>query len=400
MTAASSSMTVQPVLPDTDSSQPAAASWRAMLVRGFHFLASWTATLTHGIFGFFCLLFLLSIAATLPIVQFLSLGYLIEASGRVIRSGRLRDGFVGIASAARIGSVCLGIFVCTLPVRAISSLWYSSLLLNGLTPQTQWLRVIAYVSAALAAGHIAWGIFRGGRLRHFFLPTPCKFLRRMRQGGVYEEASTRLAAFVDRLRLPHLFALGWRGFLGASVYLFLPVSMMAVAPQIRDQGLGTLLALLGGLGLCCVLVYVPFAQAELSKRRALTDQFRLRQLRAQFKRAPIAHWFALLMTLTLALPLYILKAELIPREAAWLPSLVFVTFMFPARLSVGWAVSRATRREEPRHWLSRWLAWLGLLPISAIYALIVYGTQFTSWYGPSSLYEQHAFLVPVPFLGF
>ena len=41
------------------------------------------------------------------------------------------------------------------------------------------------------------------------------------------------------------------------------------------------------------------------------------------------------MTLTLAIPLYLLKAELIPREVAWLPSLVFVTFMFPARLAVG-----------------------------------------------------------------
>jgi hypothetical protein len=30
--------------------------------------------------------------------------------------------------------------------------------------------------------------------------------------------------------------------------------------------------------------------------------------------------------------------------------------------------------------------------------VIVYFTQFTSWHGVASLYEQHAFLLPVPFL--
>ena len=106
------------------------------------------------------------------------------------------------------------------------------------------------------------------------------------------------------------------------------------------------------------------------------------------------------MTLAMAIPLYLLKAELIPREAAWLPALFFVTLMFPARLLVGWAVGRAERREQPRIWISRWAARLAALPVVFIYALLVYFTQFTSWYGAWSLYEQHAFLVPVPFLGF
>ena len=40
-----------------------------------------------------------------------------------------------------------------------------------------------------------------------------------------------------------------------------------------------------------------------------------------------------------------------------------------------------------------------MLPVAIAYAAIVYFTQFTSWHGIASLYEQHAFLVPVPFLG-
>ena len=40
-----------------------------------------------------------------------------------------------------------------------------------------------------------------------------------------------------------------------------------------------------------------------------------------------------------------------------------------------------------------------MLPVVAFYVLIVYFTQYVSWYGGLSLYEQHAFLLPVPFLG-
>ena len=353
----------------------------------------------HWLFGLLSLIILLSIAATLPVIQFLSLGYLLESSARVIRSGRIRDGFVGINLAARIGSVGAGAMLCILPVRAFSSLWNSSYLLNGNVGQTQGLRFIVFVSALLAITHIAWATFRGGKFRHFLWPAPFAFFKRVREGNLYDEASHRLLAFTQRLRIGHLFSLGWRGFLGASLYLFLPVSMMALAPNI-DKEVAPLFALVGGLALSIVLVYVPFAQSELALTHRFASQFNLREIRKQFKHAPIAHWFALLMTLTLAVPLYILKAELIPREAAWLPSLVFVAFMFPARLAVGWAVGRAKRREEPRYWISRWLAWFGLAPIALIYAAIVYGTQFTSWYGSPSLYEQHAFLLPVPFIGF
>jgi hypothetical protein len=37
--------------------------------------------------------------------------------------------------------------------------------------------------------------------------------------------------------------------------------------------------------------------------------------------------------------------------------------------------------------------------VAGFYVLIVFFTQFTSWTGVWSLYEQHAFLVPVPFFG-
>jgi hypothetical protein len=93
-----------------------------------------------------------------------------------------------------------------------------------------------------------------------------------------------------------------------------------------------------------------------------------------------------------------LKIELPPREIAWLPSLVFVLFMFPARLATGWAVSRAQRRQSPRHGFFRWGSRLGLVPVALVYAVFVYLTQYLSWNGTWSLLEQHAFLVPAPLM--
>lgn len=217
---------------------------------------------------------------------------------------------------------------------------------------------------------------------------------------MYNEASFGLIGFFQSLRLRHYFWLGIRGFVGAFVWLLVPITMMVLATKVDDPGFGGLIAFVGGITLGFVLIYLPFLQARLPMTGRFLSQLDVRAVRQQFQRAPIAYWFSLLMTLALAIPLYILKAELIPREAVWLPSLFFITFMLPARLAVGWAISRAEHRSEPRLWISRWLARLGLLPVTFVYALIVYFTQFTSWHGSLSLYEQHAFLVPVPFLGY
>ena len=65
----------------------------------------------------------------------------------------------------------------------------------------------------------------------------------------------------------------------------------------------------------------------------------------------------------------------------------------------GWALACANARTEPAHWFFRWTGRLPILPVVLFYVMIVYFTQFTSWNGVWSLYEQHAFLLPVPFFG-
>jgi len=121
--------------------------------------------------------------------------------------------------------------------------------------------------------------------------------------------------------------------------------------------------------------------------------------RLLFRNAPLAYFLAIGTTLLLALPLYLFKIEILPQETLWVPSLLFVVSIFPARLITGWTYAFAQRRPGPRPWLLRQVARLALIPVLGFYVLMVYLSQYVHWYGFASLYEQHAFLVPVPFLG-
>ncbi len=217
-------------------------------------------------------------------------------------------------------------------------------------------------------------------------------MRQLRQGGAYAQARDAVWEFVRGLRLPHYFSLGLRGFLGGLAWLLVPITLLAAG------GRAPLLGFLGGALLAIVVVYLPFAQVRFAVENRLRAMFAVRAVRDHFRRAPLAFFVALAVTLVSALPLYLLKIEIIPREAAWLPSLVFVAFIFPARLLAGWAYGRSERRATARHGLFRLAARLAMVPAAVAYAVIVYFTQFTSWYGIASLYEQHAFLLPVPFL--
>jgi hypothetical protein len=246
---------------------------------------------------------------------------------------------------------------------------------------------------------MAWACFRGGKLRHFFWPAPLQFWRRWKKGGIYEEAREKVWQALTRWRLPYYFWLGLRGFTGALLWLFLPTTLLIAASRVDDHGLGVLIGLVGAASLALVLLYLPFLQANFAADGQWRSMFQIGRVRAGFRKAPIAHWIALLFTLVLAIPLYLLKAELIPREAAWLPSLFFIAFILPARWCVGWALARTRRRETPRHFVFRSLARCAAVPVVLIYVIIVYFTQYISWYGGLSLYEQHAFLLPVPFLG-
>jgi hypothetical protein len=350
-------------------------------------------SVTEWLFGAMVLVGGLSFLAAIPILQFLSLGYLLESSGRIARTGRLRDGFIGVRRAARVGGIVLGAWLMLLPVRLIASLAYSARIIDpgGLVAR-RWNFALIVLTILMAA-HIIIACSRGGRLRYFLWPfgNPVWLVKRLWRGGYFAEARDAVWHFVDSLRLPYYFWLGVRGFAGAMAWLLLPVTLLAIGSR------APIFDLPGTLLLWLVLLYVPFLQVHFAAENRFRACFEVGAVRAQFKRAPWAFALAFLVTLLFALPLYLLKIEMVPREAAWLPSLVFIVFMFPARLLAGWAVGRGRHRALPRHWFFRWTGRLAMLPVAGFYVLVVFFTQYISWYGVWSLYEQHAFLLPVPF---
>lgn len=349
-------------------------------------------------FGLISLIVGLALLSIVPFLNFLSLGYLIHASGRVAVTGKLRSGFVGIRKASILGSFFLGAWLVSLPVRIVSSLWKDAELIAPGSPTAQAWRIGLLVLASLTVLHIVWACLRGGRLRHFLWPAPVRFFKWLSTPDKFGTIRNAVVDYVVGLRIPYYFWLGARGFLGALLWLVIPVGLLILAAQVApDQG-GALLSIIGGLLLMLVVMHLPFLQTHFALENRFRALFAVKTVRQMFRRAPIAFWLSLFITLLFALPLYLLKIELPPREIAWLPSLLFVVFIFPARLITGWAVSRANRRDEPRHWFFRWTSRLALVPVVFFYVFFVYLTQYLSWNGALSLLEQHAFMVPAPLM--
>ena len=221
---------------------------------------------------------------------------------------------------------------------------------------------------------------------------PFWLVRGLKSGGLYARARDGFWDFVAALRLPRYFRLGFVGFLGTLAWIVVPASLIAAS------GRYPLLGVLGALILAFVAPSLPFLQVRYAVEGNVSAFFSLRAIRERFRRAPWAFAFALMVLLLAAVPLYLLKIEIIPREAAWLPSLVFVVFLAPAHVLVGWAYARSGRRDRPRHWSLRALGRIAIIPVTLFYVLVVVLAQYTSWGGIWSLFEQHAFLLPVPFL--
>lgn len=353
--------------------------------------------LIRTLFGIASLIVLLALIAAIPVVNFLALGYLLEVEGRVARSGRLRDAFPLLSIAPRLGSIVLGIWLWTIPLRFLSDLVHDIHLVNPGSRIATVSQVGLLIVSGMVTMHLVLALARGGALSTFFRPLKNAFWlrRRLIDGDYWRGAEEAISEFVTDLKLKHHFLLGAKGFLGALAWLIFPTALFAVAN--RTEGGPILLTLLGGMLLVPVLLWVPFLQAHFAAEGRLSAMFDLQAVRKLYRHAPFMWLVAHFVTFAMALPLYLFKAAVPPRDALWLVTIVFVVSIYPVRVLTGWAYHRAKRRERPTHWLWRWLWWLPSLPVAALYVFILYFTQFVGKYGKLTLFEHHLFLVPSPY---
>ena len=351
------------------------------------------ARVIEWLFGLTVLLVGLSVLAAVPVGQFLTLGYLLEAGGRTARTGRIRDGFIGVRPAARVGGVAIGCVLWWLPLWGLASLASAAEVIDPGGPVARQWRVGLAVAVALYVAHVSTALLMGGRLRHFLSPFNIVWLVAwVGVGAAVRNARDGVWAALAAMRLPYFGWLGVRGFVGGLVWLAVPLALLGQAHRLP------LIGVVGGVWLGIVVLYLPFLQARFAQTGRMRAFRELGAVRTAYKRAPLAFWLSLLFLVVAAVPLYLLKIELIPREIVFLEGVVFLAFMFPARVLVGWALARADRRDRPRHFVFRWAGRLAAVPVVAAYVLVVFASQHVAWNGIPSLYENHAFLLPVPFV--
>lgn len=354
--------------------------------------------IVEWLFGVISMIGLLTICAAIPILQFMALGYLLEISTRIVHRKKVREGFVGIRRAARIGGFALGTTLVWLPAYNVSGIYHDAHILLADADELRPFDINLSIVIMLTSVYTMWAWIRGGKIRHFLWPAPIRFFKSVFKRDLYLQTIEDFWIFVASLHLKELFVLGFCGFLGAAAWLFLPVLLCIGGTQL-PEGLRGLATLFGLPLLALVLVYLPIMQTRYAVERRFKVFLEIKETRAVFKLAPIALWISMLSVWAFALPVYLAKIQLTPREVFLLPTLVFVIFAWPSRILMGWAYGRADKQKTNRNIISIWLARLAIIPVVSIYAGVVFLSRYTSWYGDWSLFEQHALLIPIPLLG-
>jgi hypothetical protein len=397
-------------------------------------------------FGFASLLIGLAVIAVIPVVQILSLGYFLEVCGRIGRTGRVREGFIGIRKAARVGSLVAGTWIMLLPIRYVSAVWYAAYLIDPSSPNTRILRVVQLVLTVLIISHIVAAWYCGGRFRHFFWPVvapfsvmiwvmryiaatpylrkilnetagaisprfvedfcnvkpitdwflPAILIKGLVTGRLFSKACDGLWDFVSSLRIKYYFWLGFRGLLGSIAWLIVPASLLMGATTLTN-GPAVLCGLFGVLSMSVVIIYLPFAQAHFAAEGKWSALFNISAIRHAFVRAPLRYWFSLLILLAFAIPLFLFQIEKTYEELEWMESLFFIALMLPARFLVGWAYARGRHREQKSIWPLTWATRFAQIPIVLTFVFFLFVSRYISMNGVWSIYEQPAFLIPAPF---
>lgn len=355
----------------------------------------WLVALAAGLVS---LVALLAVIAAIPIVNLVALGYMLEGEGRVVRSGRLRDGVPLAALLPRLGAIAGGTWAWILVVRLVSGAAADARLVDPDGPAATAWRLAAAITAGLVGIHLLLAWHAGGSLASFVRPLRNlrRFVRDLRAGTAWSGAADRLAATLGLIRPLRLFALGLRGFLGAAAWL-VPATLVFSAFRDTQRPLALLVTLAGAVLLGAALVVVPIMQARFAADGRLAAFREVSVVRRLFRRAPWALVAAVVALHALSLPLYLAKVVVPPRDALWLVTPIFVLTIFPARLVVGLATGYALRRTRDRWAIVRWAALAVLAPLLALDLFLLFFMPLIDALGRRVLFDHHSLLLPTPF---
>ncbi len=354
------------------------------------------------IFAFISLMLVLAVLAAIPLVNFFVLGYFLNVEGRVARSGKIRDGFPLLDIAPRFVTIAAGVWIFLLPLRFLSSFAADARLVDPGSSSDVGLHLGLYTAWVLVTTHLIFALARGGSFWCFV--RPFKNIRwtikQLRKGRYFAEADQKIQEFVQKMEIRNHFSLGIRGFAVAMLWLFIPTVLFSIAEE--PEGIQILLTLLGGFLLAITLSWAPFLQARFATEGKFSAGMQLREVRSLYAHSPIVWSLSLVVLYLLALPLYLFKAFLLPPDAMWPITLIFVVSIYPTRILLGWVYHRAVKKrelEKKAHWAVRLLFGTLIILLLGIFVFILFFTQFLGEQGKLVLFHHHSLLLPAPFQG-
>lgn len=406
------------VPPDSPEQVPVSPE-SGLLRRFWKRVWGWTRWSVGSTFCLASLVGILAVVTAIPVLQILSLGYMLSVAGGLASGKPFRRALPGLQAAGKIGGIALTLGLASLPTRLLNHWESVAAIIEPGSPTADNLRVGAFALSIALTIHLWWAWIRGGRFRHYVWPEPKRFLREAWRPSLWSRTSENIWQFLWSLRVPRIASLGFRGVIGTLIWL-IPAFLIIVMTRDGRDGVAGLLAAIAFLALAIVLMYLPMLQTHFAAENRFAALFELRRVRRDFVYAPWSWAAAMLVGLVLMpIPLYLLRVEATPQEITWLPCLVFVAFMLPARIAEGLALRRCRRlrRESEsgvrvfgwwgrsrlgQFWtrISPWVVRLVIMPtIIVVYLAVLTISPYTSWDGADAWVRQHALLVPVPFVG-
>jgi hypothetical protein len=356
--------------------------------------------------GLIVLVALLAIAASIPLVNLLALGYLMEIQARVAQTGKIRSAFFLVPAARRLGGMLLAVWLWLLPIHflaeATRDCW---LLAPGGTAAWLWASALV-VASVLIAVHLLLAIACGGGWWRFVRPiSNVRRLRAgLRDGGYWRDANHWIGQFVAAFQGMQLLRLGLLGFAAAYLWLALPTLLFTMLDDVtnRMQIVGFLL---GCLALTVTLPWIPLLLVHV----AVADRWRaIFEWRAASRLALQSPFCWMVTTVILmacsTLPLLytaLLKNQIPPHATRWDLMLVFLVTVVPARVLIGWTYHRATRKVRS-DWSWLWRGWqlinVGVMLVaSGFYVYFLNLAANDGELGRNTVWQLHTVLLPWPF---
>jgi hypothetical protein len=351
-------------------------------------------------FGSICGILFLSIAAAVPGLNFLALGYLLDVQGDVGRTGQWWRPMPQATLFARAGTIVLGCAAWLIPVWYAADAARDSALVAPGSATSQWQFATLLAVSLLVTVHLVGALARGGSFSCFLRPIRNMrwLVAEFRRGGFWDRAQVEMSGLLRELRLIERLWIGIRGFCGTLAWLVVP-SLLLAALRDPAQTWQQVLTLLGGLCLVPVLAWLPYLQVRCSVENRWRGIFEVAAVRKLVRHAPVAWLLATTLLYASAVPLFFwslwMKMRLQPHHAILDLTVISVVCTYPGRILVGWAYHRAGHR--PCAWSGwTWFARFLLLALLGSFVYLLFLSSITAEFGRHWLNEHHALLLPIP----